>query len=351
VGRPLDLIAAGASSPAASLAADDVLRRRAATTGRAVLRVWTLPGDVLSLGRWHLTPPGGAGVRLLRRQTGGRVVPAGEGFVGLALALPHPAALVSDDPHALAPAQVPNRCVRGILDACTHAGVPAVYPGRDVVTVQGRIAAMVTFDVDAAGTCLFEAVLAVGRDFSLLPGLLDRADPTGVVRAPMLTPEHVTSLARELGGVPAFAQVVDWLRVGYADRLALAVACRALDRSETAEIEAATDDWRDGRWLAARRPPEDLPHQASVAIDLGFLDVRCRLRGDRLDAVLLSGDLIANAAGVACIEAALCGLQPERAAVTAAVEHVLQDPRHFLLGLGARPAATVAEAVMRAVRG
>jgi lipoate-protein ligase A len=351
VARPVDLIVDEPASPRASLATDDVLRRRALASGRPALRVWRLAGDVLSLGRWHRTPAGGGGVRLLRRATGGRVVPAGAGFVGVSIALPHAAALVADDPRAFAPTQIPNRCVRGILAAWLHAGVALTYPGRDVVTLRERLAGMVTFDVDAAGSCLFEAVLAVGRDFALLPALLDRADPRGIVRAPMLVREHVTSLAQELGGEPSFAQVVDWLGAGYAERLALRVERRELDAAERADVAATAETYVDGRWLAERLPRPELDRSACAESQLGFAEVHCAVAAGRLAEVVLAGDLIADAPAVARIEAALRGLQPEATAVAAAVDGVLADARHFVLGMGPRPGAAVGDLVARACRG
>src|SRR2546426_2361051 len=145
-------------------------------------------------------------------------MPWGEGFVGLSLVLPHRAALVASDPFALAPEQVMNRYVRGILEACELSGTAALYPGRDVITVQRRILALVSFEVEASGALLFEAVIASGRDFSVLPALLDRADPGGVVKAGMLTGEDTTSLASLLGRALDAAEVADRLRRGYERR-------------------------------------------------------------------------------------------------------------------------------------
>src|SRR5205823_1989105 len=170
----------------------------ALAAGALVMRVYEFAGDVLSLGRYHLLPPGrpGTRVRLHRRHSGGRATVFGDGFVGLALTLPHRSALVSAEPLALAPDQVMNRCVRGILEGLKAAGVAAFYPGRDLITVDRRPLGLVTFEVSPTGVRLFVGVLAHRRDFGLLPAFLDELDPDGVVSAEMLTADGTTSLGR-----------------------------------------------------------------------------------------------------------------------------------------------------------
>src|SRR5437867_6171475 len=122
-------------TPGTSLAWDRQLLGDAPQMG--ALRVYAFGGDVLSLGRYHLAPEAGS-VPLHRRHSGGRAMLAGDGFVGMALTLPHRSALVSHEPLALTPEQVMNRCVRGLLEGLKQAGVSAFYPGRDLLTVEGR---------------------------------------------------------------------------------------------------------------------------------------------------------------------------------------------------------------------
>src|SRR5204863_127253 len=112
---PVTLAVKPGLAPAVSLGADAGALAAATST----LRVYTFAGDVLSLGRYHVLPSGGGEtrVRLHRRHTGGRAVAFGDGFVGIALTLPHRSALVAAEPLALAPEQVMNRCVRGALEA------------------------------------------------------------------------------------------------------------------------------------------------------------------------------------------------------------------------------------------
>ena len=106
----LGLLVEPLTTPSASRAADRVLLARALARGHGTLRVSRVADDVLALGRWHLAPAGGSAVALHRRLTSGRAAATGAGFVQVSLALPHRSALVADDPLALAPEQVLNRC-------------------------------------------------------------------------------------------------------------------------------------------------------------------------------------------------------------------------------------------------
>lgn len=338
----LDLIVQPRLSPGGSLAADQALlgEVRANAASRAgALRIYDLAGEVLSLGRYHLAPdgpPGGAGVQVWRRRSGGRAMPWGDGFVGLSLVLPHRSALFAPEPLTLSPEQVLNRHVRGILEACELSGVPAFYPGRDVVTVDGRLLALVSFEVDATGALLFEAVIAGTRDMSILPALLDRADPGGVVKARMLTPDDTTSLARVLGRELGTGEVAERLRRGYERRLGV----RFEERVMTAD---ASFDERG--WLRARRPRTDLDRHASAAIQLGVLEMHFARDGGRLREVVLAGDFIANSPAIERLERELRGCPAERAAIEGVVTRVLAEPGSFVLGLG-RPEA-VAEAIVQ----
>jgi len=332
----VDLIVQPRLSPGASLAAD---RRLLDAPGGGALRVYTLAGDVVALGRYHLAPDAGAdsGVRLWRRLSGGRAMPWGDGFVGLSLVLPHRSALVADDPFALAPEQVMNRYVRGVLRACELSGVAAFYPGRDLITVDGRILGMASFEVDARGALLFEAVLANERDASVLPALLDRADPGGIVRTTMLTAADTTSIARLLGHGLDLEELAGRLARGYAERLGVRFAPRWLP-----VVDAACDDTD---WLASRRQRADLDRHAVVSGQIGVLELHFAREGGRIRDVCLAGDFIASSPTVAALEEGLRGCTAETGAVAAVVHAVLSRPEHFVLGLG-RP-AEVADALAR----
>jgi len=334
----LELLVQAGLSPGESLAIDRAL----VDARRAALRVYTLAGDVLALGRFHAAPAPrpASGVRVMRRWSGGRAMPWGDGFVGVSLVLPHRSALVGDDPEVLSPPQVPNRCVRGILAACESASVPAIYPGLDLLTVDRRLLGFVSFTVEEGGVLVFEAILANAADASVLPRLLDRADPDGVVPATMLTAADVTSLAARIGRPVALDDLATRIARGYAERLGVRCAT-GVPPTPPAFDEAA--------WLAQRLSHPDLDRSAAISGQLGTVDIRFACDGGSVRAVAFGGDVIAPAATIARLENALRGCPLVRERLTAAVLGVLREPGAFLLGLGT-PAAT-ADAIARAIAG
>jgi lipoate-protein ligase A len=333
----LGLLVEPEADPAASSARDRGLLALAAADRVGFLRVYTLKADTLVLGRYHRRPLVSR-VPLARRLAGGRVAPGGPGFVGVSLVLPHRAALVADDPLALAPEQVMNRCVRGILAGLEALGVPALYPGRETITAGGRLLGLLAFDVDERGACLFEAVLAVGSELDVLPPLLDRADPDGVVAAALILPGDATSVARALGRVPALDEIAALLARGYAARFDV--------RVEPTSASPAVD--ADGAWIDWRSPRPELDRHARAAIMVGTLEAHAALAPDgRLAAVELAGDLIADSPGVARLEAELAGVRAAAAEVHRIVEAAFCGPVHFALGVG--PLRTITDTIVRAV--
>src|SRR5271166_3993367 len=123
-----------------------------------VLLIYTSPGRAIAIGRYHLFcgPPERDGINLFRRLTGGRVVGAGQGWLGLALILPTRTALLKEDAaplKKLKPEQIMNRYARGLLTAMRTLGVDCFYPGRDARTFEQRELAMCTFETNASSRC------------------------------------------------------------------------------------------------------------------------------------------------------------------------------------------------------
>ncbi len=330
----VDFLVQPGVDPACGAATDRYLLECASVPGRsrrAVLRVFGSTGDAVAIGRYHMTPRADAGsaVRVGRRLSGGRVWPAGEGFVGLSLILPHRSALVGKDPYALAPYQVLNRCVRGILAACRQAGVDAFYPGLDLVTVNGAVLAAASFETNAAGAMLFEAVIANRRDFAVLPRFLDACDPEGAVPAELWSEQSTASLARQLGADLALEEVAELLRRGYAEQFGIEVIPRPLLADELRAIDtlAAAE-------CGVRRQPTDCDRHATARVQLGVLEAHFSVRGDCIDHIVFAGDFIANSGAVAALEDALHGCALEWQAINQRVEAVFAARDHFVLGIG-----------------
>jgi lipoate-protein ligase A len=320
-------------------------------TRNGVLRVYDVPGEVVSLGRYHLVPdaiPAKAAVQLVRRRSGGRVVPFGDGFVGIALVLPHRSALCSEEPFALAAYQVMNRYVRGILEGCKLVGIPAFYPGRDFITVERRVLGMVSFEVDLSGVLLFEAIIANSRDFSVLPGWLDAVDPTGVVTAEMLTPDGTTCLARELRTGLATEEVAELLRRGYEKQFKLACEPHALNAFDQATIEAAAREFHDGGWLCQRIRRAELDHHTSQRMQLGVLETYFSLEPGRvIKEIMLAGDFIANSPAIEQLERGLRLCPADRQAIEAIADKIFSQPENYILGIG--PVRSITDTICQGI--
>jgi lipoate-protein ligase A len=350
---PADFIIQPGIDPDVSIATDRYLMRvvgRRSRPRNAVLRVYSFPGDVISLGRFHLAPPipqSGGGM-IYRRHSGGRVLPCGDGFVGVSLILPHRSALFGEDPFLLAPYQVLNRYVRGLLEACRLVGLPVHYPGRDFVTVDRRVLAAVSFETDEHGVMLFEALVGNTRDFTVLPRFLDRADPEGVVRVQLIDQNSTTSLSRELQTQLAIEEVADLLHRGFAKQFALDFALNEPSPLERQVIEGVvTRECAPAAWLMQRRPRPDLDRHASIWAQLGVFDVYLSLQQrDYIKDILFAGDFIANSPGIELLERKLRLCPLDARAVEGVITEVFSGREHFVLGVG--KLRTITDAILRA---
>lgn len=347
----IDFVIQGEVEPAQSLAADRHFMhsvRRASRMRNAVLRVYTFGGDSVSLGRYHLAPAGtGSEVKLHRRISGGRAVPFGDGFVGISLVLPHRSALYSDDPHFLAPYQVMNRYVRGLLEACKLVNIAAFYPGRDFITVDRRVLGLVSFETDESGALLFEAILANTEDFSVLPMRMDAVDPDGLVKIEMMPPSATTSLARELQTELSFSEVAEMVGRGFAKQFGATLEPHTLSPLESQAIAAiAAREFEPASWLQQRRRRAELDRHAALWIQLGSFEAYYSIEQERfLKEILFSGDFLANSASIDRLERDLRLCPIEWRAIDAIANEIYGKPDNYLLGIGRL--RTVADMILR----
>lgn len=313
-----------------------------------VLHVYSFGADHAALGRFHVAPAD-RGTDLHRRMAGGRVLPLGPGFAGLALILPTRDSLTDGPAGSLSASQVMNRHVRGFLKACRAAGVDPIYPGRDVVTVGRRIIASVALETDPRGGTLFEMVIALWRAFDDAPSLIDRADPDGVVTAAIMTPDEVTDLEQEIERRLAFEELVALLRHGFGEQLRTRVAASDLTVEEMAAVRALASDAAASDWVYARCRSAELTHRGSQIIGTGAMDVYFRESDGVLEQVLVGGDIIANSDGVRRIEESLRGCRREATAIDAAIGAASSRPGDYLLGIGGAGGTAIAirDAILR----
>ena len=333
----LDLIVA------AALARDDLLGLElhfldAVATRRTlpILLIHASPGRAVSIGRYHLYsgPREREGVAVTRRLTGGRVVGAGEGWLGLALVLPTRTALFKENASRLKPDQIMNRYVRGLLTGLRALGIDCFYPGRDAITFERRELAMCTFETDASGAMLFEVALARTRWMENLVHDLERIDPEGTLSCGMYDAASATTLAREFDREVTFDELAGAIASGYASSLG-EIQRRELSESEVAEAgrrgrELVASNWLNGR---SARPSMRLGNR--IASQLGAIEAAVALNGDRtIGDVRLSGDFIANSPAVAQLEDELRGRQLDLASISQAVTKTFARDDNFFLGAG-----------------
>ena len=313
--------------------------REAQARSHGILRTYAIPADAISLGRYHVVPAGAEarGVGLVRRAGGGRPAPLGFGFAGIVLALPHRASLLPPGT-TLVPEQILNRYVRGLLGALESLGVRGYYPGRDVVTVDGRIVASVGFELAPDGATLVEMSVALARSYACVSTFADRADPTGVVPMELLLPEQGTCIADVVGRAPDLDELTAALATGYASRL----GCDVAVADGVAAVPA------DTAWLDAGRLAPHLDRHAAARELLGVVEVYAACASGRVDDVRVCGDLLAPSATVERVEAALRGTPIDCAALRGRVAGALVGPDDVLLGV--RDPATIGDLVFEACR-
>jgi lipoate-protein ligase A len=301
-----------------------------------VLLVYAIPGRVVSIGRYHLYSgtEHRNDVMAMRRLTGGRATGAGEGWIGLALILPHRGALLPARDANLKPDQVMNRYARGLLAGLRKLGLECFYPGRDAITRERREIAMCAFESDPSGAVLFEAMLAVSRGMEDLSHDLDRLDPNGEITSAVHGPESCSTLMREVADDIGFAQISDAVVEGYAQTFGEARR-RDLTSDETARAARGGKELQSIHWLRRLADRSEYGRSGRIAAQLGQITASIGVsRDDRIERLMLSGDFLANSSGIAELEASVEGLSHDLIAVSNAVTRTFADGRNFILGAG-----------------
>jgi hypothetical protein len=204
----------------------------------------------------------------------------------------------------------------------------------------------ISFVTEEDEALLCEGGLAVGRDFSLLPYLLDRADPQGLIPSQFFAPEQVSSLERTVGKGVTFTQVAELLRRGFAQQPVLELVDQDLQSTEQSAISALAERQVGSAWLQSRPVRSELPFLATTSTQLGVLQVRFALGAEKtLADIQFSGDLIADPTAICALEQGLRGCPVEGEALLSVVERIFLQPQHYLLGVG--PLQTVVKTLLK----
>jgi lipoate-protein ligase A len=332
----LDAIITSAVAPfdllGLELAMVDRVARRASSP---VLIAYTLGGRFVSIGRYHLYngPPERGGINVMRRLTGGRVVGAGEGWLGVALILPSRTALLPESDAHLKPEQIMNRYARGILNALERCNLKCFYPGRDAITFDRRELAMCSFETDRQGAMLFEAALAINRGMEELVHDLERVDPEGQLSSAMYGPEIATKLVREIDHDISCEQVSSAIVEGYRDQFG-ETRVREFSSEEAADGAHRGAALKASRWLSERAPEPSLNLAARAPGQLGAVEAHAVMHKGKLDRLVMSGDFIVNSPGLAAFERELRGSSLDLPSVSRAVVKTFASGENYFLGLG-----------------
>jgi lipoate-protein ligase A len=300
-----------------------------------VLLIYASAGRTVSIGRYHLYrgPVERDGINVMRRLTGGRVVGAGQGWLGLALILPTCTALLKEDVARLKPDQIMNRYARGLLSAMRTLGIDCFYPGRDAITFQQREIAMCTFETNAAGAMLFEAAVAHNRGMEELVHDLERIDPDGALSCRMYDAASATKVVRELARDISFDELADAIASGYRNTLG-DTRRRELTAVETAQAQHRGRALAASNWLAGPNAAS-LKLKNRIASQLGAIEAAVALNPDRtIECVRLSGDFIANSPAIAALENELRGHTLDLPSISQAVTKTFGHNDNYFLGAG-----------------
>ncbi len=334
----IDVIVAPALTPEVVCGLELQLLEAVVTRQTApVLLIYAAPGRYISIGRYHLYagPAERGGVNAFRRLTGGRVVGAGEGCLGLALILPARDALLKEEAGArLTPDQVMNRYVRGLLAGLRSLKLNCFYPGRDAITFERREIAMCCYEIDASGAMLFEAALAVNRGMEEVVHDLERIDPDGALACPMYSHDNATSVVRELGREVGFGELADAIAAGYGFLLG-GMERRDLTAAEADDGERRGREFANSRWLnrLLANPAQRLKNR--VASQLGAIEAAVELNGaGTIASAMLTGDYIASSAAIAEFENELRGRRLDLLSISQAVTKTFGHGANFILGAG-----------------
>jgi hypothetical protein len=191
---------------------------------------------------------------------------------------------------------------------------------------------MCVFEENADGALLVDLFIAVQRGLDSLPLAMEHFDPDGSLTCPFYTAERCTCLAHELKRAPAFDELATHLEAGYRSQFG-ATRRRELTAAESAAAKKRQAHLAE-QWLAGRHPDPSLNLVGRRSIQLGSMEARMAVGGDRIERIEFYGDFIANSAGLDRFEQSLAGQRLDLMTLTSVALRTYGDGSNFFLGCG-----------------
>jgi hypothetical protein len=134
---------------------------------------------------------------------------------------------------------------------------------------------------------------------------------------------------------------------GYAETFRLTLATGSTTGMETLPPADGVPGADVVAWRCARMWRPELSGRGTIGIPVGVLEAFSACADDRLRAVMLAGDFLANAVAIERLEQRLVGAPLEWTSLAALVYEEFGRPENFLLGVG--DLGTVAAVILRSV--
>ncbi len=277
-----------------------------------------------------------AGLPVFRRLTGGTVVWLGPGTVHYALAFP-----LKGGPLDCRPRQILQKYGAAVTAMLTALRLKGRYFGKDLVSSGDQPVGLLSFELDASGVGLIEAIIGVDRVVRPAGELLGQGDYSlrdedvlGTLQGlrPDLGEDEIPDAASRAASGLFGCQIHQrpFLPLEY-ERIKMLVRRHKVSES----------DEMDGRNYGKRW------HSGPVAESIGVVDATVGVtQGHFLTDVSIHGDFMADSPGLAQLEERLRMCPIERRQVALIIDEVLGAPNHVILGI--RRLGSILDAILEA---
>ncbi len=290
------------------LALDDALTRCASETGKPTLRLYTYSPCVL-VGRFqevaravNLDRCEALNIPVNRRPSGGGAIVMGPDQLGIALAVPGKYPNFSSKSSELM-----ADCTSGLIRALAKMGIETQFAGKNDLVARGRkIAGLGVYQPHLGGR-LFHASLLLNLDVNNMLSILNTPFDAGNTASEMTAKKRITTVRDELNREFTMPELIEEVRVGYAEKFQVDITPSPLLTSETGLAESLfVDRYSSDTWIYGTSAPQrDQVGLSSLRTAGGDIEMRVIFAGQTLKSVFVGGNFIASDRAVYDLESSL----------------------------------------------